>query len=77
VSLGSKIVSSEKIGNEYKFLEFILVSLNIFFDKKPVLILLSLTDLKLVLYSTSCFLKKSDEEAFCFILKYSSWNDEL
>jgi hypothetical protein len=43
----------------------------------PDFILVSLTNLKLLLKSNSCFLEKSTLDVFDFIEKYSSCKDEL
>jgi hypothetical protein len=77
VYLGSIIDSSEKIGSEYWFLEFMFESAIEFFVIIPDFVLLSLTNLNRLLKAASCFLKVSIEEEFCFIKKYSSCKDEL
>jgi hypothetical protein len=70
------IGSSEKIGKELKFFELIFTSERTDFDKKPDLSFESFKYLKLVLNRFSCFLKKSDDEIFCLIEKYSSCKAE-
>jgi hypothetical protein len=77
VSLGSIIDSSLKIGKEYVFLEFTFESDIEFLKIIPDFILLSFTIRKKLLNIVSCFLKKSTDDVFCFIKKYSSCKDEL
>jgi hypothetical protein len=71
------IGASENMGKELRFVCPEVTSLKNGFDKIPDFNFKFLTKRKLLLNSNSCFSEKSVFEAACFIVKYSSCNDEL
>jgi hypothetical protein len=76
MTLVSIIGSSEKTGNPDKLVAPEFKSLKNGLVRTPSFSLGSFTSLKLLLKSVSCFLQDSKLLAFCFIVKYSSCNDD-